>query len=474
MSGWATTIGRAPSQAMTRLRPPVVASLLARLRQRPSFPVLVGFSLLVWLSLVGLVAPYDPDEAVYKIVASGIVHGRWPYRDLFDHKPPLIYVWYLPSAFGASIRFERVVAAAMLALSLWLLWKIAARMLPEREARAATLAYAALLASPVMAIGANTEAFMIAPLLASVLVASPVFAGVLLGVAVMTKPVAIAYLPLLLLLRRRERRAWLLPPAALAAVLAISAPFLPIWRSYLEANVSFNLLYGGSVTPLARLVGLVTLNPLVIIAALPVWIASAVAAVSRRDPRLLLWAAFGLAAVKATGRDYGYYYVPMLPPVALLAGQALPALLQPGRLRRVVAAAATASLVAAVVALVIGWRIGEQYEPLRAVIGNKSTELYVLGDDARVYAYAGRQPVRRFFYGVPLSLNSTWSDSTRDALLRCPPQTLVVPSDPSTPFPIPWTSQLTSLYRERQTLPAAVVLSQPTTTCAPPGPEANG
>lgn len=450
------------------------AVLPARLRQRPPFAVLVAAGLVVWLSIAGLLAPYDPDEAVYKIVATGIVDGRWPYRDLFDHKPPVIYVWYLPTAFGASIRFERVLAALMMGVSVVLLSRIAGRLLVRAEAEAATLAYALLLASPVMAIGANTEAFMIAPLLGAVLVPSPLAAGVLLGVATMTKPVALAYLPLLVVLRRGERRVRWLPLIAGATVLAMSAPFLPVWRSYLEANVLFNIQYGGSVTLMGRLRDLVTLNPLVLIAALPVWIAALIGAVTRRDARLLLWAALGFAAVKAAGRDYAYYYVPMMPAVALLGGQGFETLLRPGRLRALAGVATAASLTTAAAALVIGWRIGESYDSLNAAIAAVPSELYVLGDDARVYAYAGRQPARRLFYGVPLSVNVGWGARTRDQLLRCPPGTLVVPNDRSTPFPIPWTAELEAMYQQRQTFAAGVLLRQPRITCVPPEPEPYG
>ena len=61
--------------------------------------------LLIALSAVFLtsfVCPYTPyfrycyeaDESVYRIISLGWLRGKLPYRDLFDHKGPLTYVFY--------------------------------------------------------------------------------------------------------------------------------------------------------------------------------------------------------------------------------------------------------------------------------------------------------------------------------------------------------------------------------------------
>lgn len=85
--------------------------------------------LAAWLTVLAFILPYDPDEAIYKIIATGIVHGKWPYHDLFDHKPPLIYLWYLPAGLGASIEFERVLAALLVAATVPLVAVLARRWL---------------------------------------------------------------------------------------------------------------------------------------------------------------------------------------------------------------------------------------------------------------------------------------------------------------------------------------------------------
>src|ERR671922_2576087 len=38
--------------------------------------------------------PLERDEGAYAVIATRWLAGDVPYRDLFDHKPPLIYVIY--------------------------------------------------------------------------------------------------------------------------------------------------------------------------------------------------------------------------------------------------------------------------------------------------------------------------------------------------------------------------------------------
>ena len=38
---------------------------------------------------------FEPDESVYSLISRGFLHGKVPYRDLFDHKGPLTYCFYI-------------------------------------------------------------------------------------------------------------------------------------------------------------------------------------------------------------------------------------------------------------------------------------------------------------------------------------------------------------------------------------------
>ena len=167
--------------------------------------------------------PLTPDEAVYQIVSTGMVHGQWPYRDLFDHKPPLAYAWYVPSAFGGSIEIQRALAALLLAASVPVFAFIARRWLDGRAATLSVVAFALMLANPGLSVRANLEAFALLPLVAALAVPSPLAAGALLGVAVMTKPMALLFAPMLWLTWKRD--AWKSALAMATVCAAVSAPF---------------------------------------------------------------------------------------------------------------------------------------------------------------------------------------------------------------------------------------------------------
>ena len=61
--------------------------------------LLIVLSAVLLTSFVCPYAPYfrycfEPDESVYRILSLGWLRGKLPYRDLFDHKGPLTYVFY--------------------------------------------------------------------------------------------------------------------------------------------------------------------------------------------------------------------------------------------------------------------------------------------------------------------------------------------------------------------------------------------
>lgn len=76
---------------------------------------LVAFSVLVIALSIGLVLTFDygRDQAIYALVGREIVHGKMPYRDAFDFKPPGIFLVYAiaRAIFGAAQYGPRVLEA---------------------------------------------------------------------------------------------------------------------------------------------------------------------------------------------------------------------------------------------------------------------------------------------------------------------------------------------------------------------------
>jgi hypothetical protein len=80
----------------------------------------LGLSLLVTMivRLLQLELQTDWDEELYFLIARGWAHGLLPYRDIFDHKPPGVYLAYLlGTGFGTSFAPLRLAVAAALLFS---------------------------------------------------------------------------------------------------------------------------------------------------------------------------------------------------------------------------------------------------------------------------------------------------------------------------------------------------------------------
>lgn len=190
---------------------------------------------------------------------------------------------------------------------------------------------------------------------------------------------------------------------------------------------------------------------------------------ARSERRWALWLFLlgGLVSAKSTGFNFTHYYALIAPPAALFAGQGLDHLLRRPRLARVLFIPATAlSLTLLVVVLpVFAIREHRPYSALVAELDRRPGELYVLGDHAEIYAYADRQPERRFFFSVPLVFREDWGASTRADLLACPPELLVLPSSDSDQFQVDWAAEVADTYRTRLEFDNASLLTDPAHVC---------
>lgn len=420
-------------------------------------------ALFVWLSALAFVLPYDPDEAVYKIIATGIVHGHWPYRDLFDHKPPLIYAWYLPAGLGASINVERVIAAATIALSVRVFAGVAQRWLSGRQVMVATWSYALFLANPFLLINANTEAFALLPLTASMAATTPFLSGIFLGVAVMTMPTALPFVVLAFV--AWKRKAWRTLAGMAMVGTAVSLPFIPIWRAFLDANLLFNLDYGRTFSYAARLRDALSIDPAIVAVTAPLW-AGAVVGVAMNlhggrwyGPATM---ASAVVAAKGGGFHFSHYYLFFAPPVALLASEGL-SLLWRRRALRIVLSLAAAFGIALAYEAVDTAAGNNRYKDVTAAIRSEPGELFVLGGSTQIYTYASKQPQRRFFFDVPLAVRKDWGVSAEHELLTCPPDVLVVPGNGL--FKLGWVGDVEAGYRNRREFANATLLTDPNRLC---------
>jgi len=413
------------------------------------------------LRLPYLDVPLERDEGEYAYIAQRILVGDVPYRDAFDQKPPGVFAAYL-AAFGL---FGESVRGIHAFLGLWSLGTAAAlygvmrRLSGGLAAATAALLFAIASTDPrVVATAANTELFMLLPLVLStwvMLVALErdrllpwVGCGALVAAACWFKPVAATQALFVagVVVARRLRlgpdgpsplraAAGLglgagLVSAPVAATLALSGA----WPAFVDAVVLHNLAYSSAV-PLADGLyhGLVSLA-----FQLPsFWLLWLLAIAALVHPRLgdarsrALLGAWWLAAL--AGISVGFYFRPhyfvqWLPPLCGLAGMAAS-----GVARRALAlsapaaawagfAAIAAALVAAPLAgswsflragspeavsrLIYGMNPFVESRRLGDYIRRTSTPeetVYIVGSEPQILFYAGRPSATRYIFFYPLT-----------------------------------------------------------------------
>ncbi|HLK92056.1 MAG TPA: glycosyltransferase family 39 protein [Polyangia bacterium] len=318
------------------------------------------------LRIVSLVRPcLSDDEATYCVVAREMLQGRVLYRDVVDHKPPLIYVTYAATETLGGREHGMFILHLLTILVVWatalVLGKITERATatpatgPPRDAGdevpfAASLLFVIFTTTLLDfdALAANCELYMLLPLTASVLCylrgfAEPrrawlATAGLLVGVAMLYKYQAAVQLPLYAIhLGLVHRRRWAaLLGGWLAVALGFAVPVgLCLWMMRRAGALdgalfwfSFNAAYikqGMRISEVAARA--LRRVPYGILPALFLWILAVRAAVLRwrgrqEDPTavfLVWWLAVSALATTAGGRFFGHYFHQVTPPLAVLA-----------------------------------------------------------------------------------------------------------------------------------------------------------
>lgn len=335
-------------------------ALAAKLWQREAWSIgLVCFGLRV-VSLFRTCL--SDDEAIYAVVAREMLSGRFLYRDVVDHKPPLIYFIYaLTQAIGGprgGMLLLHIVTIAVVFATALLLSRLvrdfAALPSDSRAPWWAAILYAVFTTTllPFDALAANCELFMMLPLTASVLFflrgatdlrPRPLLvSGLLVGVAALCKYQAAVQWALYgaILVMPHWRRA---PRAILASVvvgagaalaLAAAIGVFAVLGSLDAAWFWFRFNFGYIKTGFSvqdTLERAAVRVSFVASSAAFLWLLGTRAAVQawRRGPPPLsfarfaaLWALVSALAVTTGGRFFGHYFHQITAPLAVLAAPA--------------------------------------------------------------------------------------------------------------------------------------------------------
>lgn len=406
----------------------------------------LAFGWHVALRLHGLSLPLLSDEGEYAYAARVWSEGGLPYRDVFNQKPPMIFLVYrLSAALSSSpyaARYGAILAVFLTALALLLMapkrWTLPARL-------AGPLAYGVLSTSPVGDFGfaANTEVFAAAFTAWAVWAALQettrwaAIAGLSAGTAVMTKQtavwpaLAVAFAAVWRGGSRWDRRS--------AAAFIAGAAVVPVaWLAYFGARgglaefwdclVAGNLRYASTagwadLAAQARFFAF-ELVPDFLRGSAPAWLLAMIGlrAVkpgweNRGELIAAFWLAGALTAASTGLLLFPHYFLQAAPPLCLAAAYGV------ARLGRRGAWAAVAALALIPAAAQAGFYFGKSREatakdllfpsPLLEAewlglwLGEHAPPdepIWVFGSEPQLYVYSGRRCATRHDFVYPLTM----------------------------------------------------------------------
>jgi hypothetical protein len=120
--------------------------------------------------------PLERDEGEYAYIAQQALQGDVPYRDAFDQKPPGVFFIYTIGMFifGRSAEGIHFFLYVWTLVTVWLLYRLVSRFCGTGAGLLAALALSIMTAEKgVLGSSANTEVFMLLPIVASLLCLAP-------------------------------------------------------------------------------------------------------------------------------------------------------------------------------------------------------------------------------------------------------------------------------------------------------------
>lgn len=323
--------------------------------------------------------PFQMDEGVYGYIGWGMLDGLVPYKDLFDHKPPGIYLLYSlvflltePTALNIKVFTTIYTFGTVLAVFL-----VARKVAGEKAGLLAALLFGIFSCGPkIEGGGSNTEIFMILPYTLAVLSLLKaiekgrrrdyLLTGLWTGVACTIKQVAavnLLWVGAYLIVRIWRQRKWTTVVRVTADGCWMTVGAILPWVPYLVYfylndalahfyfwQVNFNLDYMASAHGSAKItvfyhrtMDILRENGLLWLLALAATIyhwqelRKGVTADEGENSQswrssgwflMAIWPLFSLLGVVAGGRFFPHYYIQMIPPLAILGGAGLMVLIR--------------------------------------------------------------------------------------------------------------------------------------------------
>jgi len=293
--------------------------------------------LIAALRIPTLFEPYwYGDEGIFAAVANGILNHQTLYTQIWDNKPPLIYLTYASvfKFFGPSMFALRATAAIFVVATGYLIFEIARHTLGLKRAFMALVIFTFLQAQ--IALEANlalTEIFLIFYTTLAFWVyvrfrerkmLRPYFlAGIALGVGFMYKQVGAldaAALGFFVLFAEKGAikkdfllTAGFLVPAAIVALVTISNQ---TFQDFIFAAFTYYRIYLKEGPGLPPMFGVLKVLPVLLTLAYFLYLKKAKQSL-RIELLFLIWLSFAILGSLFSGRPYGHYLVQTLPAISL-------------------------------------------------------------------------------------------------------------------------------------------------------------
>jgi 4-amino-4-deoxy-L-arabinose transferase-like glycosyltransferase len=471
--------------------------LLARLEKSKAFWFVLTTSVVFFLlRLPSLIEPYwYGDEGIYETIGLALTKGRLLYTQIWDNKPPLLYVTY--ALFHGNQEAVRMLSLLVGLGAVITLFFVARKLFASQKAVFIATAFFALFFGLPIIVGniANAENFM---LLLIILAAFLVFAavskkhtkpttlilpGLLLGIAFLYKIVAVfdftAFFIFLFLPYLPDK----LTKHSLRASLRVALPFLGIFlgsfllpfilsllyflihgalSAYLQAIFFSNVDYVGYRNVFLIPQGLLFFK-LLLLAVVLVFVYRRRASLSLPAIFLTLWLSFSLFNAFFSQRPYTHYQLVVLPSFSLLVGW----LTLPHK-KNIFPYIAALAIIVVIFSSFDHWSIKRTVSYysnyLSFVTRNKTTrdyeaffdsrvprdmaiadylrqqakpddQIFLWGNDAQIYALTGKLPPGKFTVAYHITANKTTLEQTQQALKSGKPRYIVLFSGVSTyPF----------------------------------------
>lgn len=304
--------------------------LLSKIEKTKECWFLIGIGLIFFLlRFPSLFEPYwYGDEGIYQVIGSAMHNSRLLYRDIWDNKPPLLYIIY--ALFQSDQFFVRAFSLISGILALFSFHALAKHLIGGKEKILffTTAILGIFFATPFIEGNiANAENFMLFPIILSGLLIythrSLFIAGLLLSVAFLLKAVAVfdlAAFTIFLLFYSPKRiislGAGFLPPMILISIYFI---FHGAFPDLLSATLRQNVGYVGYGNTLFIPQGLLILKLILLfIFCLTLFLKRHL--LGKKHVFVLLWFAFSLFNAFFSGRPYTHYVLVLLPSLCLLTG----------------------------------------------------------------------------------------------------------------------------------------------------------